>query len=352
MLKIISNLIKANGAITIAEFMNEALFHPQHGYYNTHNPLGKKGDFITSPEISQAFGELIGAYLIHIWQNSYHSQEINLVEMGAGQGTLMRDLLNFASKIPNFENRVKVNIIEISPKLTTVQQRKLAKFKVNWFEDFASFYKSNGDKPLFFISNELFDCFAINQFVNTKDGWAERLVTLDENGQLAFSLSTPNPAISDLISKKTPDLNIKIDAFFEHSPSATSFMEELSQAINKNGGIGLAIDYGYIENKFKNTLQAVHNHQYCNVLENVGNIDITALVDFQNLRNIATRNHLETSLVTQKEFLESLGIEIRKENLMLGKSQDAQKEILSAIKRLVDPTQMGELFKCLIFWKA
>ncbi|MES2677350.1 MAG: SAM-dependent methyltransferase [Pseudomonadota bacterium] len=342
----LQNLIQINGAISISQFMNEALFRPQLGYYQQQNPFGKDGDFITAPEISQVFGELIGAYLMGIWQNNYSGKKINLVEMGAGRGTLMKDFLAVAKKIPEFLANVNISVIEISPRLQEVQKQNLQGFKVDWYNNFAEFYCRNNDAPILFIANELFDCFAIDQFVKTQNGWAQKMVGIDANGELEFVLGN---LMNIKVGVTNPDQQ-NLGSIFEHSSQAMSFMNELSEAIKKTNGLGLIIDYGYIKNEFKNTLQAIKNHQFCDVLKEAGNCDITALVDFANLQKIAQKNNLQTSLITQKEFLNSLGIESRREKLLAKKNPEEQNQINSSINRLIDEKQMGELFKVLIIW--
>lgn len=356
----LANLIKINGAISISQFMNEALFHPEFGYYTTKNPFGKDGDFITAPEISQVFGELIGAYFIGIWQNNYNGGRINLVEMGAGCGTLMRDLLSFARKIPHFLESTNISIIEISPKLQELQKQNLQGFDIDWYYNFSDFYQQNNSAPIFFVANELFDCFAIDQFVKTENGWSEKLIAVGKNSELNFVLGLPISSLQEdnasvaTQNVKNPDCHtssaIAVGSFQEYSSQAISFMNQLAQAIKKTSGIALIIDYGYIKNEFKNTLQAIKNHQYCDILKEAGNCDITALVNFVSLQNIATKNNLQTSLITQREFLTSLGIEERREKLLEGKNQEQQDQINSAINRLIDERQMGELFKVLITW--
>lgn len=342
----LQNLIKINGAISVASFMNEVLFHPEFGYYTNSNPFGKKGDFITSPEISQVFGELIGAYFVNLWQGNYQKSKIHLVEAGAGRGTLMKDLLNFAQKIPSikeeFKEKVSISIIEISPKLQQVQKQNLQGFKVNWYSTFEEFFKQNNDAPIFFVANELFDCFSINQFIKTKDGWAENMVGVGSDQNLQFVL---RPTLSKELGK----IDAKIGDVFEESVSAKAFMEQISEAIRKTGGVGIIIDYGY-EKSSANTLQALKNHQYSNVLENLGESDITALVDFSALKKIAENHNLKTSFLTQREFLISLGILQRKEKLLDNKNSQTKDLINSSIDRLIDPKQMGDLFKVLIIW--
>ena len=340
----LKNLIKINGTISISQFMNETLFHPQFGYYTQKNPFGKNGDFITAPEISQVFGEIIGAYLVGIWQQNYQNQKVNLIEMGAGKGTLMKDLLNFAKKIPNFLDKFTISIVEISPKLKKIQAENLDGFKINHYDNFIDFYKYHADQPIFFIANELFDCFAIDQLVKTKNGWAEKRVGIN-NEDLEFVLGQSHKSI-----KISNAATFKDDATFEYSIQGQNFMDQLTKAIKKTNGIALIIDYGYFKSEFKNTLQAVKNHQFCDILQEAGNCDITSLVDFAALQTIATQNDLQTSFITQREFLLTTGIESRRKKLLENTPTHTQQTINSAIERLIDSKQMGELFKVLIVW--
>ncbi|MFT6333037.1 MAG: SAM-dependent MidA family methyltransferase [Lentimonas sp.] len=337
----LKNLITIGGALSISNFMDEALFHPKLGYYKKQNPFGKAGDFTTSPEISQVFGELIGAYLIGIWQGSYSDKKINLVEMGAGKGTLMKDLLTFAKEIPEFFKNFNISIIEISPKLCKIQQDNLKNFNISWYENFADFHIENSQNPIFFVSNELFDCFAIDQLIKTENGWAEKMVGV-KNDDLEFTLL-------ESIKKPNLDKDWQVGDVFEYSPSGNLFMSDLSQAIKSSGGIAIIVDYGYLEST-KNTLQALKNHQYVEPLQEVGNCDITALVNFSVLKNIAVKLDLSTSIISQREFLINLGVEVRREKLLLRKTPSQVKRINSEIDRLIDEEQMGELFKILIIW--
>ena len=347
MKKYLTDLIKITSPISISNFMNEALFNAKYGYYINQNPLGKQNDFITAPEISQVFGELIAAYLINLWQNNYDQNEINLVEMGAGKGTLMQDFLKTASKIPNFMDKISINIIEISPKLQKIQQENLKNYNIKWWGNFDDFYQKNQIKPIFFTANELFDCFAIDQFVRLDNFWIEKLVGLDEKDNLTFVLAKKDQKINEAINKLTDNLGKNGD-IFEYSRSAEDFMSVLSSAIKKTSGIAILVDYGYIENKFHNSLQAIKNHKFSNILENIGQSDITSLVNFKKLAKIAENHNLQKYIVTQKEFLESLGVEIRRQKLLENKTKEEQNLINSSIDRLIDKRQMGELFKVLI----
>lgn len=332
----------------ISDFIQNALFHPTTGYYRTKNPIGKDSDFITAPEISQAFGETIAVYLLQM--ATIRKSQIALVEMGAGKGTLFFDILNSIKKLAeknipeavDFFKRVTFSIVEINPVLREMQREKLREFKVDWHENFSEISLKN--RELFFISNELFDCFAIDQFVLTEIGWCERLVAGNK-----FVLADSDKKTHDFVEKQIGVL-APIGAVFEYSAAARQFMSQLCEVLKTQGGMAINIDYGYVKNEFANTLQALKNHQKVNVLENVGSADITSLVDFLSLQKIAQSYDLNSSLISQKEFLVSLGIEERRQ-ILLKKNPQKSAEINSAIDRLVGSNQMGELFKCLIVWK-
>lgn len=328
--------------------MSQALFHPTQGYYRTKNPIGKNSDFITAPEISQTFGETIAAYILQIF--STKKSPIALVEMGAGKGTLFFDILlsikklaekNIAAALDFFE-RTTFHIVEINPVLREIQQEKLREFSLKWHENFSEIALEK--REIFFISNELLDCFPIDQFILTESGWRERLVDSKK-----FILADFDQKTHQFIEKEIDSL-VPIGAVFEYSLAARNFMLQLCTALQIQGGIAINIDYGYVKNVFANTLQALKNHQKVDVLESPGSADITAQVDFKALQKIAQKHELSTSLISQKEFLTGLGIEARRK-ILLAKNPDHITEINSAIDRLVDSNQMGDLFKCLIVWK-
>jgi NADH dehydrogenase [ubiquinone] 1 alpha subcomplex assembly factor 7 len=337
----------------LSHFISHALFDSTSGYYRTKNPIGKNSDFITAPEITQVFGELVAAYLVQVFGEK--KKPFSVVEMGAGKGTWFKDILDsvqklFEKKIPqavDFKEFATFHIIEIGEVLKKIQQENLAAFPISWYENFEQFLSSQKGE-ICFISNELFDCFAIDQYVKTDIGWCERLV---DSGK--FITAKFDPEIHQFVEK---ELGFKdsgeapFGAIFEYSKTAKIFMAQLSNAIKQRGGMAIIIDYGYIKNEFANTLQAIKNHQKVNVLENPGEADLTALVNFQMLQQIATAYELNSSLISQREFLLGLGIEERRKNL-IAINPEKKSEINSAIDRLIDSGQMGELFKCLILWK-
>lgn len=357
----LKSLIKNNGAISVAEFFNEAMFNAIDGYYTTKKPIGKKGDFITSPEINQVFGELISAYFFNLILAS--NKKIALVEMGAGNATLFYDVIStikkLAQKLNKFEeikSRLSLNIIEISDSLTKIQKEKLAILskdfcEINWYKNFADFQRNNSDREIYFFANELFDCFPTHQFKKTSQGWQEILVDFIDN-KFVFILENFSELKHKMVSKLAlaHDINNPQESdIFEHSFKADQLMTEISYAIQTQGGVGLAIDYGYFTSPLKSTFQALKNHEFSNVLENIGESDLTFHVDFKGLERIAKMHSLKTSLISQREFLLSLGIEERRKTLL--ENSQNKDDINLSIDRLIDPKQMGELFKCLIFWK-
>lgn len=342
---IITDKIKQEGHINIREFINIALFHQKFGYYINHNPIGKNYDFTTSSEISQIFGEIIAFYLIDFWQQNYPNKPINLVEMGAGHGTLMLDFLRIANRIPDFSKKINIHIIEINNNLKQIQQDKLQDFNIKWCSNFDEFSQNCQNLPVFFISNELFDCFAIDQFIFEKGGWYQKIIILDQN-QLKFDKIKTKIAIDSLIPDKFKH-NVQDGAIFEHNIAAEDFMQKLSQKIAKNNGIAINIDYGYYQNNFNDTLQSIKKHKFNNILNNIGESDLTSHVNFYPLAQICLNNKLNVNFMTQREFLLSNGLELRK-NILLKSNANNKEEIISSINRLIDNNQMGNLFKVII----
>ncbi len=291
---------------------------------------------------------------------------ISLVEMGAGKGTLFFDILSSIRKLSDknipqavdFLKKSTFHIIEIGEVLTTVQKEKLKEFSINWSKNFTEFLsKSDSESEIIFISNELFDCFPIDQFIKTDIGWRERLI--DSTGDSPkFVLDKFDPQthqfVEELIAFNELQKflnNVPIGAVFEYSFEAKDCMTRLCESIQERGGMAIIIDYGYIKNEFVNSLQAVKNHQKVSVLETPGEVDITALVNFSFLQKISQIFDLKSSLITQRQFLLGLGIEQRRERLLQKKSSNEAAEINAAINRLIAPDQMGELFKTLIVWR-
>lgn len=401
--------------LKISEFINFLLFDESFGYYKNKVPIGKAGDFITAPEISQIFGELTAAYLLQIF--SIRKPYFSLVEMGAGRGLWLNDILQTINKLAannnqlalDFLSRSSFHIIEINPKLIKIQQEQLRQFTISWHQNFDEFLTCQKGE-IYFISNELFDCFAIDQFLKTDIGWCERMIDLiddfmpdfiqetnfSENKNLAgepefisdeaialkpnlngesnsircrigknlqqkirFITADFKPQIHHFIEEKLCSRSTQtapFGAIFEYSKSAQNFMQNLCLNLVNKGGIAINFDYGYFSYDFANSLQAIKNHRkipinHSRIIDLI-DADLTSHVDFGQLSQIAVSFGLQCSNITQREFLINLGIEERSAKL-IAQNPDFGQEISSATQRMIglQPEEMGELFKCQILWK-
>jgi NADH dehydrogenase [ubiquinone] 1 alpha subcomplex assembly factor 7 len=336
-------LIAAQGPISIAEFMTIALHDPQAGYYATRDPFGVAGDFITAPEISQMFGEFLGLWCVQVWHDQGKPTRKRLVELGPGRGTLMADALRAMRVAPEFLEGLEIVLIEASPTLRDIQRDNLKIWgdKIRWT---ARFDDTLGDRPLYLLANEFFDALPIRQYVKGVRGWSERMVTVDANGALDFALS-PVPVADFTIP---PDREFAPDGgVYEVSPSSLALVEEIARIVAHQGGGALIMDYGYDKPGFGETLQAVAEHEFAEVLADLGEGDLSAHVDFSALAAQARSAGAETYGPTgQGDFLEDLGLVHRAENLRI-KNPHAAEEIWEAVTRLVTPEEMGTLFKAL-----
>lgn len=327
--------IARDGPLTIADYMDACLGDPQHGYYMTREPFGTAGDFVTAPEVSQMFGELIGLWAVNAWQQMGAPSPFVLAELGPGRGTLMADVLRAARLVPAFEAAARIVLVETSPRLTLAQRERLAGHDVAWQRSADAL----PDGPAIIIANEFFDALPVRQFMRTAGGWSERCVTLD-GGALAFSLQ---PA---------PDFEGPADAadgtMVEIAAISGAIMTRLAARIAQNGGAILAIDYGHDGAGHGDTLQAVRAHAFDPPLAHPGEADLTVHVDFAGLAEAArAAGAIPARLMTQGAFLLALGLVERAGRLGAGKPADMQEALRSAVERLAAPGAMGDLFKVL-----
>ncbi|HYS46497.1 MAG TPA: SAM-dependent methyltransferase [Rhizomicrobium sp.] len=341
----IAALIDAQGPMSVAQFMTISLLDPKHGYYATRDPLGAGGDFITAPEVSQMFGEMLGLWLVQAWSDQGCPKNPRLVELGPGRGTLMADILRTAAVAPDFLADLEVILVEASPALQQVQADKLrgSGADISWQ---AQFDDSLGDRPLFLVANEFFDALPVRQYVKTERGWCERMVTVLDD-ELTFALA-PVPAPRAAIPadrENAPDGGV-----YETSPAATALAEDIAGIVAAKGGAVLILDYGYAAaGGFSETLQAVSGHRFADALAEPGEDDISAHVDFAALAQAGKRGGAAVfGPATQGMFLANIGIVERAEQLMKT-NPAAAPDLLSAIERLIGNEQMGTLFKVLAF---
>jgi SAM-dependent MidA family methyltransferase len=331
--------IRATGPMSLSTYMGLALSHPRHGYYTAGRPIGAAGDFITAPEISQMFGELIGFFIVNLWQQMGEPKSFTLLELGPGRGTLMSDALRAASRADGFENALHLQLFEQNALLKGEQERRLGKYSPYWAHDLDAV----SEDPIFVIANEFFDALPIKQFIKTDDGWHERLVGLRDD-QRVFGLS-PTPIAE---SAAPPEVQGAFPGeVLELGTAAVDAMQRLSRKVALQGGALLAIDYGYNRTQTGETLQAVKAHAFAEPLEAPGDADISAHVNFGVLAAAAKATGLATApLANQGDFLLRLGIGERAKALA-GANPNEAANIARAVERLTNPAQMGTLFKVL-----
>ena len=330
---------KKNVLVTLDKFIEEALYNKKHGYYMKKNPFGKSGDFITAPNISMLFSEMIAIWLISFWEKLDRPKQFNLIELGAGNGEMMKILIRTFNKFPIFKKSCKINILEKSKLLQKTQKTNINNKKIRWLNNLNEL----NNLPCIFIANEFFDALPIKQFLKKEKKWYERCVKFINAKKLEY-LDVPFD-----MKKFEKKISFKISynqKFIEYSPLATKYLKNIIKKIKlSNGGI-LMIDYAYLDREMKDTLQAVSKHKYCDVLKSFRNADITYNLSFNLINKIINKLGPCSSLsTTQKKFLSKLGILNRAEILSKNMPFNEKADIYFRIKRLIDENQMGHLFK-------
>jgi len=332
--------IAASGPISVADFMARCLGDPQDGYYMTRVPFGADGDFTTAPEVSQLFGELIGAWLIATWDAAGAPSPVRLVELGPGRGTLAADILRVAALRPAFLDALTVELVEISPVLRQTQKTTLGASPrpVTWHDR----VEDLPDGPMLVVANEFFDALPVHQFVKAQGAWRERVVGLGDNGRLAFGIGPG--ALPEAMAAGFADA--PDGAILEVQPVADAIMETLAGRIAGQGGALLAIDYGYVRPGIGDTLQALRAHTHVDALADPGAADLTTHVNFAALGAAARRGGAAVhGPVTQGAFLLALGLVERAQKLAAGSDAAGFRAIEADVARLAAVDQMGELFK-------
>ncbi len=337
----ISRLIEAAGPLSVADYMMQCLFDPVDGYYTTRDPFGAKGDFVTAPEISQMFGELVGAWLVQTWREAGMPLPAIVLEIGPGRGTMMKDIVRSIGRIePDLKAAVTFALVESSPRLAELQQAALAGSggRIGWYKTLDRL----PDGPLFVACNELFDALPFRQFVRKDGQWLERAVGLDEVGGLRFVTGTAPLDPAALAPEAKPASEGSI---FEIAPVRTALMTQIAARIASQGGAGIFFDYGHLETGLGDTFQAVRKHRHEGVFDNPGEADLTSHVDFAALAAAARSASLDAHLLSQGDFLLDMGLLERAGRLGSTCDDRARAEISAAVERLAGPGGMGKLFK-------
>ena len=336
----IKALIAERGPITIEQFMQLSLTHPEHGYYMNRDPFGAAGDFTTAPEISQMFGELVGLWAAEVWSTMGSPNPVRLVELGPGRGTLMSDALRAARVAPKFHDALDVWLLETSPTLATMQHELLLECgaPVAW----AQTLKDIPEGPAIVIGNEFLDALPVRQFLRVSGQWRERTVRLNPDGNLVFDVS---PTAETLIHARAPNGEI-----LEVSAVGHRFMYELAGRLVRQRGAALIIDYGHAFTAFGDTLQALRAHRSVDPLVLPGDCDLTAHVDFAAMaRSASAAGAAVYGPIDQGDFLKSIGIDLRTKALTDRASPERADELRRARNRLVGKAkgEMGALFKAM-----
>lgn len=323
--------IRAEGPISITEYMRECNAH----YYATRDPFGAAGDFTTAPEISQVFGELIGGWCADYWQRMGAPNPVLLVELGPGRGTLLADALRATKRVPGFHDALQVHLVETSPVLRKMQQEKLAAYNPQFHDHMTRLPPG----PILVIANEFFDALPIAQFEYRAGQTHERKVALASDG-------------ASLVVRREPTRDVTVrgahDGDIKETSMGYAMVHLLARRIARAGGATLVIDYGYFPGAFGDTLQALRRHRPVSMLEAPGEADLTAHVDFESLAKSASSGGAAAhGPVSQAQFLIALGIAAREAALLKNATPKQQEAIRSGCRRLIEPAEMGSLFKVL-----
>ena len=348
------NRIKEEGHISISDFMKLVLTQSKSSYYRSKNPIGEQGDFITSPEISQMFGEMIGIWVYQQWLK-LGKNHINLVELGPGNGSLTRDVIKVLSKT-DMQNKFSVRLFEINEELKNAQKESLRSIKqnVNWIRELDEIE----NKQSIFLANEFFDALPINQYIKEKNTWKEFILKLSPGAnQIIFDKKQVPDQLDEQF--KYEYIHAKDGAIIEESIEALQIAKFLAQHAKKFDSAALIVDYGYdiksqdrVSNQFYSTLQAIKEHKYVPILDKLGSCDLTAHVDFNKLKLAINSSGAKSfGTITQRDFLKSLGIDLRA-NILMKLNPELKNILNSQLKRLTDKGQMGNLFKVLTIAKS
>ena len=331
--------------LPLDQFIEFALYDKVNGYYMKKNPFGKEGDFITAPNITRLFSEIIAIWVLTFWKSIGSPRKFNLLELGAGNGEMMKVIIETLKNFPDCFNNCNFQIHEKSEFLKKQQQFNLKSEKMTWIDDI----KINNLFQTIYLANEFLDALPIKQFFKRKEGWVERFVNFKDEKNAEFK--------EQLIDIKNIEQNLKFEIskdqeIIEYSPSSFEYLKDISNLIKNNDGGLLIIDYGYLNLKMKETLLAIKNHKPSNILEDIGDSDITYNINFNLFKKFVRQfDELNFIITNQKKFLTSMGIiqraEIISKNIPFSKKSD----LFYRIRRLIDEKQMGELFKVMLIKK-
>ena len=336
---------KNSKVLPVDKFFKNVLYDKNYGYYSSKNPFGKKGDYITSPKISDLFSEMVAIWIVTCWETFGKPKNLSIVELGPGDGTLIRVLLRSFKRFPEFDMIKKIFLLEESDYLKRIQKKNIDSKNVKWIKNLNDIKKG----PVIFFGNEFFDAIPIKQFKKIKNSLFEKNYKLDTNYKIKEILKKSSKYDKKIIkSFKT----LKKLKFIEFPKIGFQELKKITKKINKLKGCILLIDYGYFKSNNQNTLQSVMNHKKNDLLKNLGKADITAHVNFELLKEFFSKNNLNIkNVITQRQFLKSMGIIKRAEKVARKMKFTEQTNLYLRIKRLLSPRYMGDLFKVVLAYK-
>ncbi len=349
----IRSIIEAEGHIKLDKFIQEAMSINSDSYYIKTQEIGVDGDFITSPELSQLFGEILALWIIEQWQSLGSPQEFCLCELGPGKGTLMSDILRTLDKVSNITaSKVNILLFDINSWLIKKQQESLQGYnqKITWIQKLDDLPKI----PTIIISNEFFDALPIKQYTLVKDKWYEVTLIVDPiDGQIKFDKLETNQAFANYLALE--HINTSDGAVFEESIESLYIFRTICEHIRKNTGAIITIDYGYnidpnlrSRSQYNPTLQAVKDHKYWPIISSIGEADLSSHVDFFALLKTTSESGInDTNFLTQRDFLLKYGIMTRYKELAKLALLEEQSILINQLHRLIDEDKMGLLFKVL-----
>ena len=336
---------KKSRTLPVDKFFKNVLYDKKFGYYTSRVPFGKKGDFITSPKISSLFSEIIAIWIIATWELFGKPKSFNIVELGPGEGDLTNVLLRSFKKFPKFNSIKKIFLYEESKYLKKIQKKKILNKEVKWIKNFNKIKKG----PIIFFGNEFFDAIPIKQFKKINNSLFEKYFTINRNYKIKEIFK--KASIADNKNVKSYKALKKL-SFIEFPKLGLKELKKITKKILDLNGCILMIDYGYLNPNNQNTLQSIMKHKKNNFLENLGKADVTAHVNFSLLKEFFLKNGFKIEkIVTQKKFLENMGILERAEIIAKKMSFRSQSDLYLRMKRLLNPKYMGNLFKVIMAYK-
>ncbi len=341
--------LKSNKLTPVDEFVGKVLYKPNVGYYTKKIPFGSKGDFITAPTISNLFSEIIGIWIISSWEKLGKPKNFNFIELGPGDGSLSKVLVDTFKKFPEIDNTINIYLYEKSDLLKRVQKKKLKGSKIKWIKNFNEIRKG----PVIFFGNEFFDAIPIKQFSYEKNTLLEKCYVINSAKGLYEAYRTAS--LKDLVKIKTFKV-LKGLKFIEYPKLGFIELDKIVKKINEQTGGILLIDYGYLNIANRSTLQTVMKNQKINInnlFKNLGKVDITSLVNFRLLEEYFKKKKLKIKkIVSQKFFLERMGI-IERAKILEKNMNIKQLDYMSlTLTRLLHKDLMGNLFKVIFAFKS